>query len=101
MANGREYLPNRRASETVKFIHDGARYQCSSSRFADGRLAEVFISVGKVGSGLNVMGRDLAVVTSLALQYGVPLAVIKSALEQELDGTQRGPLGTLLRLVDA
>ena len=101
MVNGRDYLPNRRASETVRFDHDGARYQCSSSRFPDGRLAEVFISAGRVGSGLNIMARDLAVVTSLALQYGVPLEVIKSALEQELDGTQRGPLGTLLRMIDA
>ena len=97
---GREKLTNRRASETLKLIHDGARYQCSFSRFPDGRLAEVFISVAKVGTGLNVMARDLAVVTSLALQYGVPVEVLRAALEQELDGTQRGPLGTLLAQIE-
>ena len=46
------------------------------------------------------MARDLAVVTSLALQYGVPVDVLRSALEQEKDGTQRGPLGVLLKIMD-
>jgi len=96
----REYLPNRRQSTSLKFTVDGLRYQCSFSRFKDGRPAEVFIYAGKVGSNVNVMARDLAVVTSLALQYGVPVETIRSALEQEVDGTQRGPLGVLLKLIE-
>lgn len=82
-------------------IHEGARYQCSFSRFSDGRLAEIFIHAGKVGTSLNVMARDLAVVTSLALQYGVPPAELRAALEQEMDGTQRGPLGMIFSMIEA
>ena len=96
----REKLPNRRASENLKMTHEGVGYQCSFSRFPDGRLAEVFIYAGKVGTGLNVMARDLAVVTSLALQYGVPIMELRAALEQELGGTQRGPLGVLLAQIE-
>ena len=94
----RERLANRRSSTSVKLSLDGLRYQCSYSRFSDGRLAEVFIDAGKVGSAVNIMARDLAVVTSLALQHGATVDEIRSALAQELDGTQRGPLGELFRL---
>jgi hypothetical protein len=96
----REKMPNRRASENLKLALEGVSYQCSYSRFPDGRLAEVFIHAGKVGSSINIMARDLAVVTSLALQYGVTLAELRSSLEQELDGTQRGPLGMLLAQIE-
>lgn len=81
---------------TLKFQHeDGIKYICSYSLFEDNSLAEIFIYAGKIGSSVNVMARDLAVVTSLALQWGVPLQTLREALEQELDGTPKGPLGRL------
>lgn len=95
----REKLPNRRASHSRSFVHEGTKYHATYSRFADGRLAEVFISAGKVGTSLNVMARDLALVTSLALQFGAPQTTITQALEQELTGEMRGPLGVLLQLI--
>ena len=95
----RETLPNRRRSEAVDFMHDGVWYVGRVARYADGRLAEVFLDAGKVGTTAHTLAKDAAVVISLALQYGVPLETIERALTQERDGTMCGPVGKLLQLV--
>ena len=39
----RERLPDRRAADLVDFEHDRRRWTASFGRFADGRVAEVFL----------------------------------------------------------
>lgn len=103
----RRELPTRRLSENLYFDLDGVRYWATISRFDDGRLAEVFLDVGKdtssqpnlVGSPLDIMAKDLATLASLALQFGVPAETVKKALSQSLDGKMLGPLGLLLEIV--
>jgi len=68
----RERLPNRRASESRSFRWKGMYLVATISRFPDGRLAEIFLTNGKVGSDTESAARDCAVVASLALQYGAP-----------------------------
>lgn len=97
----RERLPDRRQHTTVAFQHDGIDYIGRGARFADGRLAEVFMDGGAIGSSLYFMAKDAAVVLSLALQYGTPIDTIRAALSQEIDGTPRGPVGKLLALMVA
>src|SRR6266853_3799231 len=46
----REKLPDRRPAETRDIQADGLRYRATVGRFPDGRLAELFIDVSKVGS---------------------------------------------------
>jgi hypothetical protein len=46
----RERLPDRRLCESYSFQHGGMKYTASIARYADGRLAEIFISNGKSGS---------------------------------------------------
>ena len=46
----RQRLPNRRASETFSFLCNDLKYLATVSRFADGRLAEIFIDNAKAGS---------------------------------------------------
>jgi ribonucleoside-diphosphate reductase alpha chain len=58
----------------------GQRYRVTIGRFADGQLAEIFISNHKVGSDADTAARDSAVVCSIALQHGVPLETIRRAL---------------------
>jgi hypothetical protein len=70
MTKERERLPNRRASETLQFEHGGFRYVASLSRFADGRLAEVFLSGPKTGTDVASAARDSSIVASIALQHG-------------------------------
>jgi hypothetical protein len=76
----RERLPNRRSNETFEFTHEGHQYRATTSRFADGRLAEVFLDVGKVGSAAQENGDIAAILASLALQHGVPEILVRHAV---------------------
>ncbi len=103
----RRELPTRRVSENLYFDLNGVRYWATISRFDDGRLAEIFLDVGKdtsnqpnlVGAPLDIMAKDLATLASLALQFGVPVEVIKKALSQSVEGKMLGPLGLLLETI--
>jgi hypothetical protein len=95
-AVARQLLPNRRASETFELEVAGMKYRATVSRFADGRLAEIFLTNHKVGSHADTAARDSAVVASLALQHGVPLETIRRALLRDASGKASGPLGTAL-----
>ena len=63
--------------------------------YDDGRLGELFLHAGKSEQAMESISRDLAVVTSLALQYGAPVKTIEGALTKLSDGRPAGPLGIL------
>jgi len=92
----RQRLPNRRLSETFSFECSGQRYAVTVSWFSDGQPAEIFISNGKAGSQADANACDSAVVTSLALQYGAPIEVIRRALLRDSSGRASTPLGAAL-----
>ena len=94
MAN-RERLPNRRPAEMFDFEHGGRRWTATISRFAYGRIAEIFLDTPKV-SAIGELAADAAIVASLALQSGCPLETLRHAL----DGRNAGPLGSALALID-
>ena len=73
----RHRLANRRANETYTFEFDGHRYRASAGRFPNGDLAEIFLDVAKAGSTLQQTAECAAILTSLALQYGVPPETIR------------------------
>lgn len=95
----REVLPNRRRSEILSFEHDGHRFTATVGGFDDGRPAEVFLSAGKAGTAIEAMARDLAVITSIALQHGAPVETLRHAMTRLDDGAAAGPMGKLLDLV--
>jgi len=70
--NSRERLPNRRASTTFAIELHGLRFTASVSRFADGRIADIFLQNHKPGSQSDAKARDSAVAASLARQFGCP-----------------------------
>jgi hypothetical protein len=88
-ARGR--LPNRRGNLSFNFLHDGRTYHATATRYADGRLAEVFLDVGKAGSTVQQHAEATAVLASLALQHGVAPQTIIHAV-------RGGPLATALEL---
>jgi hypothetical protein len=94
----RVHLPNRRGCLSFDFQCGGC-FTATVARFDDGRLAEIFLSNGKVGSDADTAARDSAVVCSIALQYGVPLDVIRKALLRDGIGRPGGPLGVALDLL--
>lgn len=68
----RERLPNRRDNTSFGFWFENHEYRATAGRFADGRLAEIFLTVpGKHGTPLQSNADDAAVLTSLLLQHGV------------------------------
>jgi hypothetical protein len=97
----RERLPNRRASEVFELAALGLRFTVSVSKYSDGRVAEIFINNHKAGSAAGIMASDLAVVCSIAIQYGVPLDLIRKALMRDSHGQASGPLGAALDIIAA
>lgn len=96
----RRRLPNRRRAEVVSFTHEGFSYRASVSRFADGRLGEVFLHAGKHDTGVAAAAHDVAVAASLALQFGCDAETLRRALLRLSSGAAAGPLGALLDLVE-
>jgi hypothetical protein len=97
----RTRLPNRRASETFAVKCNGLSYLVTVSKFADGRLAEIFISNAKAGSHSDSAAKDAAVVCSIALQHGINVDVIRHALLRDSHGRASSPLGAALDKIGA
>lgn len=95
----RHRLPNRRRHEIIDFDHAGHRFTAGMGRFADGSLAEVFLSSTKTGTAIEAWARDSAIVASLALQHGVDADTIRHALSRDADRAAATPLAVLLDLV--
>ena len=97
----RECLPSRRGSEVVEFSLGGVLYTATISRFADGRIGEVFLDGPKIGSAAQIAGREAAVLASLALQHGVEAAALLHSLEKLENGHAAGPIGHAIELFEA
>jgi hypothetical protein len=90
----RERLPNRRGGLSFNFVHDDRAYHATATHYPDGRIAEIFLDVGKAGSTVQQHAEATAVLASLALQHGVSTKTIIHALAG-------GPLATALELAVA
>ena len=95
----RERLPNRRGHEVVAFAHGGFTYTAGTGRFADGRIAEVFLTAGKAGTLIEAWAHDSAILLSLCLQAGIAPEVVQHALGREHDGGPATAIGAVLDLV--
>ena len=89
----RSRLPARRESTLIEFDYGGVSYTAQFANGVDGALAEMFLNAGKEGSAADVIGRECAVVLSIALQFATPLNVIYDALPKLADGKPAGPVG--------
>ena len=97
----RSRLPTRRECDAIAFTHADVDYIGKVSRFANGSIAEVFLSPGvKSGTALAHMVAALSVTASLALQHGCELETLCDALPRMDDGSPGDPLGALLGLVE-
>jgi len=92
--SARERLPNRRGNVSFNFLHDGRTYHATATHYQDGRLAEIFLDVGKAGSTVQQHAEATAVLASLGLQHGVAVQTIIHAVSG-------GPLAAALQLARA
>ena len=91
----RQRLPNRRAADFELQVA-GLHYVVSVGRFADGRLAEAFITHGKAGSSADTAVGDAAIILSFALQYGADAEAIRHAVSRNSEGEPSGAMGAVL-----
>lgn len=102
----RATLPLRRASETLDMgFRDAAsgalkaKVTVTLGYYDDGRIGEVFLDGPRLGSELEAAARDIAVLASLALQYGVTPTVMRRALTEDGEGRPLGLAGQLAELL--
>ena len=97
MTAGRQ--PNRRANPTLIFECAGPHYVCMYSRYADGRIGELFISTQKSNLAADTGARDAAIAFSSAVQHGADPKAIRLALCRDSYGHPSGQLGAVLDLL--
>ena len=85
----RERLPDERRSITHKFQVGGQEGYITVGLYEDGRPGEIFIKMAKEGSTVSGLMDTVALLTSVALQYGVPL----EDLTRKLRNTRFEPYG--------
>ena len=95
----RHRLPNRRFSETFGFECTGLKYTATASWFDDGRLGEVFVGNHRADSHADACAKDAAILSSIALQFGAPLDVLRRALLRDSQGSPSTPIGFALDLL--
>ncbi len=72
----RRRLPDERRSITHKFSIGGHEGYITVGMYGDGQPGEIFITMSKEGSTISGLMDTIATMTSIALQYGVPLNVL-------------------------
>jgi ribonucleoside-diphosphate reductase alpha chain len=72
----RRRLPDERPSVTHKFSVGGQEGYLTVGLFEDGSPGEVFVNISKEGSTIRGLMDSVALLTSMALQYGVPIEML-------------------------
>ena len=82
----RRRLPETRRAVTHKFDIAGHEGYLTVGLFEDGQAGELFITMAKEGSTIGGLMDSIGTLTSLALQYGVPLeALVKKFAHQRFE----------------
>jgi ribonucleoside-diphosphate reductase alpha chain len=90
----RKRLPSTRQSLTHKFAIGQHEGYMTVGMFDDGHPGEVFLTMAKEGSTIGGLMDTIGILTSLALQYGVPVETLAHKLEHvnfEPNGWTRDP----------
>lgn len=98
----RELLPERRFSLTFTVEFQGEKYNVTIGFYDDGRPGEVFINrlftktSAKVGTLLDGVCRDAAILISIALQHGCHSLVMQHAVTRDEDGHPSTIVGAII-----
>jgi ribonucleoside-diphosphate reductase alpha chain len=85
----REHLPDERRSITHKFSVSDQEGYVTVGLYTDGRPGEIFVKINKEGSTVSGLMDTVALLTSVTLQYGVPI----EDLSRKLKNTRFEPYG--------
>lgn len=98
----REVLPNRRKCHSFPIEFQGEHYVVTVGYYPDGRIGELFIDrirdrvAAKIGTVLDGVCRDSAIILSIALQHSAQLGTIRHAVTRDEDGTPATIVGAIL-----
>jgi ribonucleoside-diphosphate reductase alpha chain len=95
----REPLPHRRPAATISLYIGGSTYAVTAGFRPDGRLAEVFVNAPKVGTDIEAILRDGAILLSFALQHGAKLDDLVHSMTRDTNGEVASVLGQLAEAV--
>ena len=59
----------------------------------------MFLKAGKVGTDVNIVINEAAMLASFALQHGCTVKEMREAMPRTTDGKAEGPLGTILDIL--
>ncbi len=100
----RERLPITRKSVTHKFSVCGTEGYLIVGLYDNGKPGELFIKIAKEGSTLSGLFDTIGILTSLGLQYGVPMQAMIDKLKHtkfEPSGFSKNPkIGDASSLID-
>ncbi|NNL64678.1 MAG: vitamin B12-dependent ribonucleotide reductase, partial [Myxococcales bacterium] len=85
----RRKLPDERSAFTHKFSIAGHEGYLTTGMYEDGQPGEIFLKMAKEGSTVSGLMDTIATMTSISLQYGVPL----KALVDKFSHTRFEPAG--------
>lgn len=96
-------MPETRQALTHEFNISGFKGYLTVGVYEDGKPGEVFVNISKEGSTVSGLLDALSIVTSFALQYGVPLEKLVGKLSHmkfEPSGFTGGEFGYAHSIVD-
>ncbi|MDB5507116.1 MAG: hypothetical protein JWR75_1754 [Devosia sp.] len=83
------------------FSDHGSPYLATIGYYPDGRIGEVFVDGPRIGSDVWHLMQDLAVLISIAIQFSVPLAVMRDGMgRSDGSGLLSGPHSLAGRILD-
>ena len=97
----RDALPHRRPSATISLYIARDTYAVTAGFYPDGRLGEIFVTAPKVGTDIEAILRDGAILLSFALQHGADLDELVHAMTRDGAGNTASVLGRLVEAVKA
>ena len=97
----RERLPARRQCETVDLHYGGQRFHLTIGQYDDGRPGEVFLHGAKVGSDVDGLCGDVAVLISRLLQFGDDPASLAAGVGRLGNGDPASIIGAIADVLAA
>jgi hypothetical protein len=99
----RRVLPLRRPVRTFDLVHRTETaeqsYQVSVGYFCDGdemTPAEIFLSGCKVGSAVEAIARDAAILLSIMMQHGIDVRTLRGTVTREASGAPASIIGAVI-----
>jgi ribonucleoside-diphosphate reductase alpha chain len=93
----RRRLPDDRAGLNHKFNVAGYEGYVTLNCFEDGTPGELFITMAKEGSTVGGLMDTIGILTSVALQHGVPFAVLVEKMrDTRFDPSEQGKASSII-----